>query len=68
MMQQVLQPLRLYEFNSGNIIDGALHPLSRDYGTIPSFSDERRQFHGECIIFDRHARHQHASRPDAPSC
>jgi hypothetical protein len=52
-LPQTIQPLRLYDLKDGNTIEVILHSTSRDHGTITSYRDQKEQFEGEYVIYDR---------------
>ncbi len=52
-LPQTIQPLRLYDLKDGNTIEVILRSTSRDHGTITSFRDQKEQFEGEYVIYDR---------------
>jgi hypothetical protein len=48
-----IQPLRLYDLNSGSTIEVILHQTSRDHGTISSPPDQKGEFEGEYVLYNQ---------------
>ncbi|MBI5216623.1 MAG: hypothetical protein HY960_12800 [Ignavibacteriae bacterium] len=49
----IVQPLRLYDLESGNTLEVIFHATNREHGTISSSNTEGSQFRGEYVLYDR---------------
>ena len=52
-LPQMMQPLRLYDLESGRTIEVVAHQTSRDHGTLSSSANQTEQYHGEFVFLGR---------------